>query len=154
MKIQNKKYQILCLFLIALNLSFIWGNSMMSGPESSEISSGVLAWVTETLGTVIPNGEHVIRKLAHFSEFACLGLLFGWLSVLRQEKGFHLFAMPLLFGSMSALVDETIQVLVPGRGPSVVDVWIDTAGVAAGILLLLLGYSIARKHKQKSIGGN
>lgn len=140
----RKKQKVICILLLAGNLLVIWGNSLLPGEISGDISSGVLAFFTEWFGQVF--GEHFLRKLAHFSEFACLGLLMGWLmSLLGQEK-LHRFTMPLLFTMMAACLDETIQVFVPGRGPSVIDVWIDTAGAAAGIGLLLLGQTISRRN--------
>ena len=154
MKKVNKKQTLLCLVLILLNLSFIWGNSFLAGPESSQLSGGVMEWLKECLGGELPGGEFFIRKLAHFSEFACLGLLLTWLFQLLSQSGIHGFTMPLLCGVLAALTDETIQVLTPERGPSVIDVWIDTAGVTTGILVLLLILGLRKKktHK-KSIGG-
>ena len=95
----------------------------------------------------------MLRKAAHFSEFACLGLLLGWLFRLYGQKGIHQVTLPLLCGMLSALTDETIQVFVPQRGPSVIDVWIDTAGTAAGIGILLIGQTILQKRKTNHIGG-
>ena len=149
----HKKQLLLCALLLILNLSFIWGNSLMSGPQSSELSGGVMEWLKEMMGGSIPGGEHLIRKLAHFSEFACLGLLLTWLFQLLHQRGIYGFAMPLLCGSLAALTDETIQVLTPERGPSVVDVWIDISGVTLGILLLLLGHCLVKRRKSKSNGG-
>lgn len=144
----------ICSVLILLNLSFIWGNSLLPGSDSSEISNRLLLWIVDTLGAWIPGGEFGLRKLAHFSEFACLGLLLTWLFTILDQKSFHRFTLPLLCGSMAALMDETIQVLVPERGPSVIDVWIDTAGVTTGILFLLLAYRLCRRRTQSPIGGN
>lgn len=154
MRKNGSRQKWVCSVLLVLNLLFIWGNSLLPGEASSEISSGFLGYITEILGQVIPNGEYVIRKLAHFSEFACLGLLLSWLFRLLRQQGIHLFTMPLLCGSLAALLDETIQVLTPERGPSVIDVWIDTAGVTAGILLMLLGYALYVRRKHRTIGGN
>ena len=143
-----------CISLLILNLLFIWGNSLMPGEQSSELSGGLMEWVVEIVGEEIPNGEFLLRKLAHFSEFASLGLLLTWLSLLLSQSGIHRVTMPLLGGMTAALVDETIQVLTPERGPSVVDVWIDTAGAAAGILILLIGYTLLEGRKHHTIGGN
>ena len=55
----------------------------------------------------------------------------------------------LAYGFGAACVDETIQCFVPDRGPGIKDVMIDTAGVAVGITLLLLGYTIYKKQKSK-----
>ena len=154
MKQEKNRQLTVCILLLILNLAFIWGNSLLPGEESSELSSGVVAWLMEMLDTAVPGGEFLVRKIAHFSEFACLGLLLTWLFRLLGQSGIHSCTMPLLCGSLSALVDETIQVLTPDRGPSVIDVWIDTAGVTAGILVLLMVYRLIRRKNLKSNGGN
>ena len=84
----------------------------------------------------------MLRKIAHFTEFACLGGLFTWLFAMLRRPA----VLALGCGFLAACVDETIQMFIPDRGPSVVDVGIDTAGVAVGILLLLLFQHIKRNQ--------
>ena len=136
---------MICLLLILLNLSFIWGNSLLPAKQSAQVSSDFLDRLEEMIGVDIPQGSHLIRKLAHFSEFTCLGLLFAWLFRIFRQKGFHSIAMPLLFSLLAALTDETLQLQVPGRGPGIMDVWLDTSGALAGILILLLIFKAWRK---------
>ena len=142
-----KKRNALCCALIALNLALIWGNSTLPGGVSMELSDGFLALLSQGLPALAVIGSILIRKLAHFSEFACLGLLLGWL--LSPEGGFRGFAAPALLGTLAACVDETIQRFVPGRESSLIDVWIDIFGVCAGILLLRLGYCCIRRRKER-----
>lgn len=142
-----KKRKALCCVLIALNLALIWGNSTLPGGVSMELSDGFLALLSQGLPALAVIGSILIRKLAHFSEFACLGLLLGWL--LSPEGGFRGFAAPALLGTLAACVDETIQRFVPGRESSLIDVWIDISGVCAGILLLRLGYCCIRRRKER-----
>ena len=142
-----KKRNALCCVLIALNLALIWGNSTLPGGVSLELSDGFLALLSQGLPALAVIGSILIRKLAHFSEFACLGLLLGWL--LSPEGGFRGFAAPALLGTLAACVDETIQRFVPGRESSLIDVWIDIFGVCAGILLLHLGYCCIRRRKER-----
>ncbi|MDD7673952.1 MAG: VanZ family protein [Oscillospiraceae bacterium] len=142
-----KKRKALCCALIALNLALIWGNSTLPGGVSMELSDGFLALLSQGLPALAVIGSTLIRKLAHFSEFACLGLLLGWL--LSPEGGFRGFAAPALLGTLAACVDETIQRFVPGRESSLIDVWIDIFGVCAGILLLRLGYRCIRRRKER-----
>ncbi|MCI6850404.1 MAG: VanZ family protein [Clostridiales bacterium] len=142
-----KKRNALCCVLIALNLALIWGNSTLPGGVSMELSDGFLALLSQGLPALAVIGSILIRKLAHFSEFACLGLLLGWL--LSPEGGFRGFAAPALLGTLAACVDETIQRFVPGRESSLIDVWIDIFGVCAGILLLRLGYRCIRRRKER-----
>lgn len=142
-----KKRKAWCCVLIALNLALIWGNSTLPGGVSMELSDGFLALLSQGLPALAVIGSILIRKLAHFSEFACLGLLLGWL--LSPEGGFRGFAAPALLGTLAACVDETIQRFVPGRESSLIDVWIDIFGVCAGILLLRLGYRCIRRRKER-----
>lgn len=129
----NQKKTICCI-LILVNLAFIWGNSLLPGEVSGQISSGLLAWLkTRIAGLGL--GELLLRKLGHFSEFACLGCLAGWLFLLLGEQGLHRISSPLLLGLLAACTDETIQRFVEGRGSSLTDVWIDTAGVITGICI-------------------
>ena len=140
-----------CVCLLLLMLSFIWGNSLLPGSESSEVSSRVMLLVKKLLGETIPVGEFVIRKLAHFTEFACLGLLLTWFFKLLGQNGIHGFTMPMLFGGIAALTDETLQMLTPARGPSLVDVWIDVSGVVVGILFLHLICGLWQERKNNKL---
>ena len=132
---QQKK--ILYAFLIGLNLWLIWGNSAMTGEESGNLSQ----WVQQLL-FFLPEGElagHLLRKAAHFSEFALLGLLMGRMSLLlRNRTSPDLLGLGLGCGC----IDETIQYFVPGRASMLLDVWIDFSGFAAGLILLTIGHTI------------
>lgn len=136
----------LCTVLLLLNLAFIWGNSMLPGELSGALSNW-LGGLTEWDGSAPTEGTGLLRKLAHFTEFASLGLLLAWLAYLNGEQGFHLFALALLGGLLTACIDESIQLLTPDRGSSLVDVWIDTSGV---VLAALFGvyYFDSRRNRQ------
>ena len=141
-----KKRTRLCIVLILLNLAFIWGNSMLPG----ELSGALSDWVKRLLclGRDDPTqGTGLLRKLAHFSEFASLGFLLCWLAYLKGERGFHIFALALLGGLLAACIDESIQMLTPERGPGLVDVWIDTSGVALASLFGVY-YFDSRRNQQ------
>lgn len=148
--IRTKKRVRLCTALLIANLALIWGNSLISGADSGEMSGSVLEMLMALLD--LP-GEYaelfhlLIRKAAHFTEFACLGALLTWRWGMAGEKGFHLWCLPLFCGMAAAMTDETIQMFTPDRGPSLTDVWIDTAGVLTGITVLLTGYHLVKKYK-------
>ena len=133
---------ILCALLIGMNLALIWGNSAMTGTDSQAVSD----WVLRLL-SFLPDGDLgilLVRKAAHFSEFALLGVLIGWMSVLL--KGGTCPGI-LGLGLGCGCIDETIQYYVPGRASMLTDVWIDFFGFSAGLALLTIGYTIMkRKH--------
>lgn len=113
-------------------LVLIWGNSCLTGDESGEISGGVMLWLSQNLPGLI-QGEYVLRKLAHFTEFALLGFL---LAGTARSFGLSRSIVPFFGILVCACVDETIQVFVPGRGPSLIDVWIDFGGGCVGTAVL------------------
>lgn len=127
--------------LTVLVLAFIWGNSCMNAEDSGSVSDGLGAWLAQFLGSV---SITVIRKLAHFSEFAALGFLLQWQRVVWKKET---IAAPVLFALLCAMADETIQLFSPGRASAVTDVWIDFAGILAGTAALLLLYKLSRRKK-------
>ena len=153
MMTKTKPRLILCICLLVVLLGFIWGNSMTPGNVSGEMSG----WVSQLLGKLLPflspeseHGHWLVRKIAHFSEFALLGMLFGWLfSMLAQRKSLR-FLLPLGCGMACAVIDECIQFFSPGRVCSFVDMCIDWSGVLTGIALLMLACVwIVKKGKKK-----
>ena len=142
MKRTDKRLR-LCVTLLICNLIFIWGNSLLPG----EVSGAFSDWVKSILALLFdsdpnaPSGGGLLRKIAHFTEFAALGMCLAWLhGMLRKGK-----VQPFFWGVLAAAVDETIQRFVPDRGPSIRDVCIDSAGVLTGIILLWVGYHSVNK---------
>ena len=121
--------------LILVMLLFIWGNSMLPGEISGELSGGLMEYVGKLFAVFGSAGEFVLRKLAHFSEYTALGFFLGGLFTAQGQKGIHRIAMPMGCGLFAACVDETIQIFSEGRGSSLIDVWIDFSGVCFGLVL-------------------
>ena len=145
---RTRKRMIFCIVLTAAVLAFIWGNSMTTGEESGAMSGRIMAWINTFMHFENAETLHlVIRKMAHFTEFACLGALLYWVFSMAGKKEGRLLVMSLLCGMAVACVDETIQLFTPDRGPSLIDVGIDTAGVAAGMMLLLIGHNHIRNKQ-------
>ena len=131
--------------LILLNLALIWGNSMLTGISSEAVSGGMLALLGRFLPVLLTEAGHtLLRKAAHFSEFALLGLLYcGRHRLVKGEAPVHLMG----FGLAVACIDETIQIFTPGRASSLIDVWIDASGFALGLLLIVIFHTISNKIK-------
>ena len=131
--------------LILLNLALIWGNSTLTGLSSEAVSGGILALLGRFLPVLLTEAGHtLLRKAAHFSEFALLGLLYcGRHRLVKGEAPVHLMG----FGLAVACIDETIQIFTPGRASSLIDVWIDASGFALGLLLIVIFHTITNKIK-------
>jgi len=96
----------------------------------------VLAWAAVIfalssiphLGTGLGTWDTILRKGAHVTEYAILGLL------LVRALGRELPAF--LIGVAYAITDELHQHFVGGRHSSPIDVAIDSTGVLIGVLIL------------------
>ncbi|MBE7005271.1 MAG: VanZ family protein [Ruminococcaceae bacterium] len=136
------------LFLL-LTLAFIWGNSCIPVAVSDEQSKTVTEHVKPQLEAAVGKGKvtnQLVRKLAHFTEFAALGFQ---ILLLRRENTPLSAARAAELGFFAAFSDESIQVL-SNRGAQITDVWLDTAGVAFGVLAaLLLRFLYLRLRRKK-----
>ena len=147
--VKSTKRLRICAALLAVNIAFIWGNSLLPGEISGAISDFVKSILQAILGTgESQSGGGLVRKLAHFTEFTCLGLLLRWLFGMLATKAWHNYSMPFLWGAAVAAVDETIQLFVPDRGPRITDVGIDTLGVVLGIVIISLSTHIKNQSKE------
>ena len=138
--------------LVVLTLAFIWGNSLVPGDVSGEISGGIFEMVAGLFVLFGDKGQLVLRKLAHLSEFTALGFFLTglWRNLKRRER----LTPPLLLGLAAACLDETIQIFSPGRGSSLIDVWIDFGGVYIGFLLSWgLRYFLDKKNAKNRPAG-
>lgn len=131
---------VLLLLAILAALAFIWGNSLESAVESSLKSGRVRELIEPLLELLVGQGnvtDHMVRKLAHLTEFAVLGALLLLLTAAAFRVRLQSVLNCQFFLLLAALTDETIQ-LFTGRGSQVRDVWLDFAGGTAGLLAMLL----------------
>ena len=147
--IRANRRLLFCRVLLVLNLALIWGNSLLSGAESGQMSGGIMEFFMELLRIPADFADIVhliIRKLAHITEFACLAALISWNLGMVKEKRVHQILLAVLLAMAAALVDETIQRFTPDRGPSLLDVWIDTLGAVLGMTAVQLGYHLKKNR--------
>lgn len=139
---QNTFWRIVVPVCVALWTLFIWSRSLMSAQASTADSNAVAAFLMGLLGWSERPAwlTLVIRKTAHFAEFAVLGVLWGACGRLYSLR--FVWA----FGALVGAVDECLQFFAPGRGPMVTDVMIDTAGYLCGWLLVLW---VAHRRRRK-----
>ena len=107
---RTKARMRLCVLLLCLILMFIWGNSLLPREASEKLSQGVKAMLSGILPSVGSgsegNGHHILRKVAHFFEFCCLGLCLSWLVRMLRKAPWELYILPLLGGVLVACLDE------------------------------------------------
>lgn len=89
----------------------------------------------------------IVRKTAHFSEYALLGFL--WYLFLKNTRNGMLLSLALTF--LYAVSDEFHQLFVAGRSGQLRDVMIDTTGGLFGICLAFVLLCIAHCILHKDI---
>ena len=151
-KIKFRKNLILkrIFFLIMLLIAFyiIFNFSAQNGIESGNLSKKVTTFIVEMFSKVknmdvnlklhyIEKLHPIIRKLAHFSIYTLVGFsVMGFMCTFDIKNRFKL-VVSILIGITYAITDEFHQSFTPGRGPSVRDVCIDSAGVLTGIFIMI-----------------
>lgn len=137
----KEKKTTIFIILTILWICVIWGHSLMPAVASANESSYFL----DLLAAIFPIkdmdlGMTLIRKLAHFTEYAILAILLtvDFHNLVKDKVSKVIF--PLFSGLLTAQIDETIQLFVEGRSGQVTDVWIDFAGVcfAAAITCVIM----------------
>lgn len=145
---RRRGIRLLWICLIGITTAFIWGQSLMNASDSGAESGAVQQWLVLLFGDGFAETFLYVylRKVAHFSEYAVLGVTWsGWRNArppLKRAKWLVYFA-----GILTATCDELLQFIAPGRGPAVTDVLIDTAGYAVGALLWWGLVSLIRRKK-------
>ena len=148
---------ILLLALYMLIFGFSDQDGEQSGSLSMRFSEGCVEflnaisgghWSQTFVNDLAQYFEHPVRKMAHFGEYMCMGILtyLVWSPWLKKRKTLYILVVILVF--VSAALDEIHQYFVPGRWCSFADVCLDTAGGACGLLLCLFAAKI-RKRKTK-----
>jgi len=149
MDLNNKKqksFERAVLILLIVTIAFIWGNSMLPGDASTTESGFIMTLITPFLELFVGKGNvsmHLVRKLAHFTEYFVLGAeltVYVALKSSNNENGRRWLhaAIPLGAGFIAASIDETIQIFSSERGPSFKDVMLDFAGVCTGVIIIAM----------------
>ena len=118
----------------------IWGLSSQDAVESGNESLFIVAWLRQ-LAVVFgyhANGiitDHIVRKIAHFTEYFILAGLAVHLSYLyacrwKNILGYILFCLLLV-----PVIDEFIQLFSAGRAGMVADILLDFSGAVSGLIL-------------------
>ncbi len=136
-----KQRKILPFAMFFLILVFIWGQSILPPSASDSQSHWIASYLVKWFGNDVDYVNHIVRKCAHFTEFAALGAVSFWLYG-KRKWGYVLAGM---IGFGCAFLDETIQIF-SSRGPAISDVWLDLSGVLAGILFGIVLKAIMRNR--------
>lgn len=111
-------------------------------------------WTAEEQQKFAEKIDYPVRKSAHASEYAVLGVLVMEMLGTYGSKGGARLLLSQGIGTLYAASDEFHQLFVPGRSGQVTDVMLDSAGVLAGILIFGLAENWLRRRNSRRIGKN
>lgn len=152
---------ILLLWLYSVIFQFSAQDAEQSGSLSQYVSEqfvGIInhlsgrPWDEAALAGMAEYFEHPIRKLAHFSEYACMGVLVYTLWSQWMKRGRMLYLLTVVWVFLSAASDEFHQYFVPGRYASIADVMLDTSGGVFGMLFCICAAALCRKVGSRTRG--
>ena len=136
------------LVLALVCILLIWRFSLEDGARSGKRSGQAMLLLGRLFSAITPDSaELLLRKAAHFSEYALLGSILAFALVCFDKPLTRHFPHVLLPCLLGAVLDEAIQLYVPGRGSSTVDVLIDFAGAVTGLLIVGLLTALLRRRK-------
>lgn len=159
---KNKAKRIIFGILVLLNCSIIFYFSHQAS-DSSNQQSGTIVEIISNIIPYIKNMEEpektvlketvlapIVRRIAHFSIYAMLGLLTtNFMLTIEKKKMYQRVILALAFCLVYAITDEFHQTFIEGRSGRVVDVLVDTAGALTGILFTIAITTIIRKLKNR-----
>ncbi|MGM9936226.1 MAG: VanZ family protein, partial [Candidatus Ornithomonoglobus sp.] len=143
-----KKIRVISSILTIGIMALIFFFSYQNSADSSELSRGITYRIAELIISLTRiesmDAEELtvlihnfIRKCAHFSEYAALGMsayVTIRLSISKTAGRARIYTI--LFCMLYAVTDEIHQYFVPGRAERIFDVFVDTCGAAAGVIIV------------------
>lgn len=159
---KNITKRIIFATLIIINCATIFYFSHQVADDSSNQSSIIV----EIISNIIPyikNMEEpdkiifkeeiltpIVRKTAHFSIYAMLGLLTtNFMLTIENKKMYKRALFALAFCFIYAITDEFHQTFIPGRSGELRDVLIDSSGALVGILFTIAITKLKRKTEKE-----
>lgn len=150
------RFRIIVIVLTVLMMTFAFVHSAMPASVSADESAGVLDFIYHifmSLGITAELTDHIIRKLAHFSEFSVMGaLLMTCAYAFSRLRPIRYLFQVLFAGLAAAVCDETIQLFSEGRSGQITDVLLDFSGVVTGALCMLAFFAVYRHIRFKKQG--
>ncbi|MGE5372300.1 MAG: VanZ family protein [Solirubrobacterales bacterium] len=143
------------LALLAAAFGFTWyfssQNIVESNASSLRITTVIMRFAAAHF-TINPGDtfwyvtlNQMIRTLAHFSEYAFVGMALGALLYVLVRRLWLAALLSTALAPFMAYIDEYHQQFSAGRSPQWFDVYIDWCGAVLGIFLVLLLLAVYRR---------
>lgn len=147
--------------LVWMGIIFFFSSqtALESSGQSGILIRTILSWFDSSFETLTAAGQelriealqHVVRKLAHMSIYAVLGMLCMGALYTHRLKKWHRPCFAVAISVLYAMSDEWHQTMVAGRSGELRDVCIDSGGALLGVLFIFAIYTLMQ-HKKEKVG--
>lgn len=144
---------VITLGILLMMFGFSSQDSTQSGSISGQIARPITDFLAQRQGltgqaywNLYAQVDFAVRKTAHFSEYALLGVL---LTLLLDSYGVRWRWLSWAGCTLYAATDEIHQLFVDGRTGKWQDVLIDSSGAMTGMLLAFLALWLIRRRSTK-----
>ena len=106
-------------------------------------------WTAEEMVKFVQDLDYPVRKAAHLTEFAVLGITIVFALYFQKIRRKYIARTAILIGVLYAASDEFHQLFVKGRSCQLFDVGVDSLGlcIGVGLMLAILNATIGKKYK-------
>lgn len=144
MKRRKRIFLVLAIIWMLVISAFSSRTGDLSAADSGRIGMlvgqifvpGFEGWSQEKQNEFAEKVDYPIRKTAHATEYAILGMLLVGAYTDREKGRIARLLIPWLIGTIYAVTDEIHQLFVPGRSGQISDVCLDSVGVLIGVFIL------------------
>lgn len=150
-RIKNSKYKKAAFIPAIAMMILIFFFSHMDADSSDVQSDGVAYFIVSAVNSVFDLYEseeeliavadsinHIIRKIAHFTEYMILAMLLIFGLYVNGSRKKRMYAIATVITAIYACTDEFHQLFIPGRYGSIIDVLIDSAGGVFGCIIVAM----------------
>ena len=156
----NQKVRVVFGILIAIWIIVVFCFSHQPADQSSKTSQQAIQVIVDVLKleesmsedelkNLITNLKIPIRKMAHFAMYFVGGILIClFFATINRFSTKQKILLSQCVATGYAVSDEVHQAFVPGRGPQLLDIGIDSVGAFIGIMLVILLIYLYRRKKE------
>lgn len=153
-------FRIILIILLCLTFYKIFQFSDENATKSSSRSREIMRKIVDifpytrnlsisTKEKIVEKSQPIIRKLAHFSIYALVGILIMTFVSTYKLLLWKKLGISILVGLIYAMSDEYHQSFIPGRSGEIRDVLIDLSGVIFGIIIVLIIIAVYKALGEK-----
>lgn len=151
-----KRIILILSIIIWMGSVFVFSNqSAMDSSSSSEKTTKFIMQFYPSVKTMEEKQKQeieirmnsVVRKMAHYSIYTLGGVLIACLINTYDFSDKKKIVYGQIAGTLYAMTDEIHQYFVEGRSAEIRDVFLDSLGIATGIILVMIIYKMIKKKK-------